>query len=222
MKRTHCYLFVLLLLSPAVSQLQQQVSNGTIFGVVVKPNGEPARNLRLTARPSFQAGGHSGDFPHARTNNVGEYRFQMLPLWGRYSIYADDEVAGYSRVSTGPLGADRPQEAEITPEHPEAELNLTVPPKAGFVQIHLTNRTTASPITSMTVWVLTMDEPKSPLFTMSCYSDQMVLVPPDKNLLLHIKSDGFREWDESVGAGKPLNVHSGSRLTLDVQLDPSN
>jgi hypothetical protein len=57
---------------------------------------------------------------------------------------------------------------------------------------------------------------------MSCDSDRIVLVPPDRNLLLHVKSDGFREWDESIGTGKPVNVPSGNRVTLDVQLDPSN
>ena len=72
------------------------------------------------------------------------------------------------------------------------------------------------------------EKPDSHLFTdpgvltISCSSDRMVLVPPDKNLLLHVKSDGFREWDESIGMGKPVNVPFGNRLTLEVQLDPSN
>jgi hypothetical protein len=57
------------------------------------------------------------------------------------------------------------------------------------------------------------------VFTMSCYSDHVVLVPPDENLLLHVKSDGFREWDESVGKGRPINVPSGGELTLNIQLD---
>ena len=73
----------------------------------------------------------------------------------------------------------------------------------------------------MTMAVTSMERP-TPIFTMSCYSDYVILVPPDRNLLLHVKSDGFREWDESLGTGKPLNVPSGSRLKLDVQLEPLN
>jgi hypothetical protein len=46
------------------------------------------------------------------------------------------------------------------------------------------------------------------------------LVPPDRNLLLHVTANGFREWDESVGRGKPINVPSETTLTLNVQLDP--
>jgi hypothetical protein len=73
----------------------------------------------------------------------------------------------------------------------------------------------------MTVWVSLMEKPDPGLFTMDCYSDHDVLVPPDENLLLHVKSDGFREWDESAGTGKPINVLTGSVLTLNVQLDPA-
>jgi hypothetical protein len=219
MKKRRCYFLLLLLLSPAVSQQQQPLPNGTISGLVFKRNGEPARNLRLTARPSFLMGGHSGDFPHARTNNLGEYRFQKLPLWGKYFIFADDEIAGYSQASTERL--DSHAEVEITPEHPESEFNLYLPPRAGFIQIHLTNRTTRAVIRRMmTVWVSPMDSPNSGLFTISCYSDHVILIPPDQNLLLHVRADGFSEWDESVQTGKPINVSSGGRLIMNVQLDP--
>ena len=219
MKGKHCYLFVFLLLSPAVSQQQQQVPNGTVFGVVVKANGEPATNLRLTARPSFPTGGHSGDFPHTTTNELGEYQFQNLSLWGTYFIYADDEVAGYSRVSTGPLA--RQTDIEITFEHPEAQFNFSLPPKAGFIRIHVTNRRTGAAIREMTVSVMPLDK-QGFLFTMSGGSDHQILVPPDRNLLTHVSAEGFREWDESIGAGRPVNVSSGGRLILNVQLEPSD
>jgi hypothetical protein len=71
----------------------------------------------------------------------------------------------------------------------------------------------------MRVAVMPMENPDSPLFTMSCYSNHVILLPPDKNLLLHVTSDGFREWDESVGKGKAIQLPSGTRLILDVQLD---
>ena len=54
----------------------------------------------------------------------------------------------------------------------------------------------------MTMAVTSMERP-TPIFTMSCYSDYVILVVPDRNLLLHVKLDGFREWDESIGTRKP-------------------
>jgi hypothetical protein len=78
----------------------------------------------------------------------------------------------------------------------------------------------------MTIRVVPMGNPDARLFhdagvfTESCSSDTVILVPPSENLLLHVKSSGFKEWDESVGKGKPLNVPSGGLLTLDVLLEP--
>ena len=87
---------------------------------------------------------------------------------------------------------------------------------------HLTNRRTGDSILAMQIVLMPLEKPESPLFTMSCYSNHVVLVLPDKNLLLHVTSNGFREWDESVEGGKTLNLPSGTRLTLSVQLDPAD
>jgi len=216
MGRSAC-LSVLLLLSPAIAQEQQRGSNGVIYGVATTSDGQPAKGLHVRAS-QLGTGGSGGGF-NTKTNNEGEYRFQKLS-WGTYRVYADDEAAGYSRVSTGPTAINPVSEVEITPEHPEAEFNFSLPPKAGFVQIHLTNRKTGAPIAEMTVWVAPIETPDSGLFTLSARSDYPILVSPDRNLLLHVTAEGFREWDESVARGKPINVHSESRLTLDVQLEP--
>jgi len=61
---------------------------------------------------------------------------------------------------------------------------------------------------------------KQQVFSISCYSYHVVLMPPEKNLLLRVTSDGYREWDGSVDGGKPLHLASGARLTLGIQLDP--
>ena len=95
----------------------------------------------------------------------------------------------------------------------------SLPPRAGFLQIHLTNRRTGAGIPAIRI-VLTLAEKPEMRFTSSAYSNAAILVPPDKDLLLHVVSDGFAEWEESLGAGKPINLASGSRLTLDVQLEP--
>jgi hypothetical protein len=110
---------------------------------------------------------------------------------------------------------------ELTPEHPEAELQVLLPSKAGFIQVHLTNRETGAGISAMRVALMLQENPASPVFTMSCYSNHVILVPPDKNLLLHVTSDGFREWNESTGKGKVVHLASGARLKMDVQLEPT-
>jgi hypothetical protein len=64
------------------------------------------------------------------------------------------------------------------------------------------------------------ENPDEPMLEGSSESTEVVLVPPDKDILLHVTSGGFREWQESVGRGKPIRLASGARLTLDVPLDP--
>ena len=220
MKTKFIFPFLLLLAVATAQQRQQPALNGTIYGIVVGQDGEPAKELGLTAEPLGVA--LAAMLPHTKTNDHGEYRFENLPRWGRYTVYADDEEAGYSNISTGPAGNRHPPEVEIKSEHPNAEFNFSLPPKAGFLEIHLRNRRNGATISAMILAVTPLEKPESSLFAMSCYSDHVILVPPDTNLLLHVKSDGFREWDESIGAGKPLNIPSGSRLALDVRLDSSN
>jgi hypothetical protein len=202
----------------AVAQQQgETLPKGTIYGSVFGQDGKPAKGITLVAGPLGV--GLGARLPSTKSNDAGEYRFSNLPWWGRYSVYAEDDDAGYSPFSTG-LGDNDPSEVELTPEHREAEQRVVLPPKAGFLHIHLTSRKTGATISGMRVSVSAFENPEKRLFSMSCYSNHVVLVQPDKNLLLHVTSDGFREWDESTGRGKPLRLSSGTELTLDIQLEP--
>jgi hypothetical protein len=89
-----------------------------IYGAVIGACGKPPEGLALTARPWGVA--VNAGLQRTRTNNAGEYRFNKLPRWGRYIVYADHEKVGYSRTSTGPIGDTHPTEIEITREHREA------------------------------------------------------------------------------------------------------
>jgi hypothetical protein len=133
--KTTFLLLGLVLFSAAAAQQQQRAPNGVIYGVVITSDGEPAKGLGLTAMPVGVA--LATALPHAKTNDRGEYRFENLPWWGKYTVYADEEKAGYSSSSTGTVAKGDPSEVEVTPERPKAEFNLSLPPKAGFIQIHL-------------------------------------------------------------------------------------
>ncbi len=212
------------LLAVAAAQQQQPAPNGLIYGVVIAQDGQPAKRVVLAAMPLGVP--IDGALPHTKTNDRGEYLFSNLPWWGRYAVYGDDEEAGYVLYSTALAGDSHPSAVEVTPEHRKAEFNFSLPSKAGFIQIRLTNRRNGAAISAMSISVVPMEKPDARLFkdagvfTMSCHSDHVILVPPDENLLLHVKSDGFREWDESFGKGKPINVPSGARLNAESPTRP--
>jgi hypothetical protein len=197
---------------------------GVIYGVAIGQDGQPAKGLGLTAYPGLAVGetgfAVGGILPHTRTNQAGEYRFENLEL-RRYTVYANDEEAGYSVFSAGSNGdGSHSVDVELTVEHPEAEFRVYLPPRAGFLEIYLTDRKNGAGISAMRIEVTRADAGRSLVFRMSGYSNHVILIPPEQDLLLHVSSDGFGEWEESVGTGKPIHLASGTRLTLDVQLEP--
>jgi hypothetical protein len=206
------------LASAAAQQPGQQAVAGVIHGAVTGIDGTPASGIRLTASPLDVP--LATILPHTRTDLAGNYRFERIPWWGRFTVYADDPDAGYSLFSTGPAGPGNPPEVTISPEHAEAILDLRLPPKAGFLQIHLTNKRTGAVISGLQVTVMSSQATPQLIFSLGCSSDSVVLIPPDKDLLLHVSSSGFHEWDESVGRGKPMRVPPGTHVELSVQLTP--
>ncbi|MBV8437128.1 MAG: hypothetical protein JOY95_06400 [Silvibacterium sp.] len=211
-------IIVTIVLGQAVAAQQpEDPTKGVIYGTVIDQNGQPAKELGLTAYPLGV--GLGAILPYTKTDQNGEFHFVRIPWWGRYTVFADDEEAGYSLSATG---LNPTKSVTLSPEQPEAEFNLVLPPKAGFLKIHLTNQKTGEPIKAVQVTVMSADNPKSLVFSQSCSSTRTILVPPDKNLFLHVTSWGFREWSEGAGDGKSIRIHSGSRLTLEVELDPAD
>jgi hypothetical protein len=184
--------------------------------MVTGTDGKPAKELNLT---SFPLGVPLATrLPQTRTDLSGRYRFENIPWWGRYTVYADDVEAGYSIFSTGLAGPGL--QVTLSPEHPEAEFNFRLPPPAGFLQIHLTNRRTGTVISGVEVTLMSMDQPDTPIFNGSSDSSRPNLIAPDRDWLLHVTSQGYHEWDDSVGMGKRIRLASRSHLSLDIQLEP--
>ena len=134
------------------------------------------------------------------TNQAGEYRFQHLPLGRKYSVFSMKAKMEYPSFSPPPAGI-----VDLTADRPEAELRVDLPPKVGILMIHLTDRKTGEVIPRVLVKVRVPDAPDSRWSDVwadgsNClfYPDCAIPVPPDKQLLVHVSSTGFHEWDESA------------------------
>jgi hypothetical protein len=196
----------------------EQPAFGTIYGLVVDQLGQPARGITLEASPLGVP--LATALPRTKTDQQGKFRFAKIPWWGRYTIYANDAEAGFGVFASRPRNATTIQEITLSPEHPEAEFNFQLPLPAGFLQFHLTNSRTGEEIKGIEVDVSSAQEPNRFLFGIGCESDRPILIPPNEDVLLHVKSSGFKEWSESVGRGKPFRISSGAHVTLDVSLEP--
>jgi hypothetical protein len=228
MKRALLLLGALLVANAPAQQPDDFAPSGVIYGTVVDQNGQPASGIGLRAHPL--GGGFGTMLPTTKTDIPGKYRFENLSSRGAYTVHADDEKAGYSEYATG-LVREIPTgpgvyggiaQIILSPQQSKAEFNFRLPPKAGFLHIHLTNHRTGAPIAILDIKVTSQDEPDRFNFSEGCLSDRAILLPPEKDLRVHISSAGFLEWDESVGAGKLIRMASGSSLDLDAQLEPSS
>lgn len=136
-------LFLLILLTTAAilaRQDEEPQRTGVIYGIVIARDGQPAADLHVAAEP--QGVPIATKLPGTKTDSAGRYRFEKLQL-GRYSVFAQDEEARYPGNRTSFYDSEAPaREINLTAEHPEAEFRVDLPPKAGFLQIHLTDRTT--------------------------------------------------------------------------------
>ncbi len=213
-------LAVLWLTFGASSQQSQQLA-GAIYGVVIDQSGQPAKGVTLSAVMQCPTSSCALWMTQTITNHIGEYRFQHLPLGRKYSVFANNTRAEYPKFSPPPADT-----VELTVDHPDVELRVDLPPKVGTLLIRLTDRTTGLVIPRVLVKVKVPDGPDSRWSEVwadssNClfYPDCTIPVPPDKQLLVHVSSMGFHEWDESAGKGKALLVHSGTRLTWDIQLE---
>lgn len=199
------------------SPKQEEVATiGMIYGTALDLLGQPAKQIGLTAHPLDAASG--AILPHTRTTNDGSYQLS-IQWWGRYTVSAEDESVGYSYFSTG-VGQNEPRDVTLSPEMPQAALNLVLPPRGGFLDIHLTSNKLGELIKDLMVQIQTA--PSGDVFFSSrSDSSRPVLVPSNKGLFLHVSSGGFREWQGSLGTGLLIHLEPGERLTLNVHLDPS-
>jgi hypothetical protein len=193
-------------------------AKGSILGHVVDQNNQPAKGIVLEAEPLGVV--LATVLPRAKTDENGNYRIGA-PWWGRYTVYADDLNAGYSASVMGPSDSGHPAEVTISPDRPQAEFNFRLPPQAGFLHFHLTDGKTGAPIHGAEVSVFFAERPPRPIYSSGTSADKPFLVPSDKDVLIHVTSWGYKEWDQSAGKGKAVRLAPGAELSFDITLEPA-
>jgi hypothetical protein len=220
--KVYCTVVVLVL---STSMFGQQ-----IHGVLIGQDGQPAKRITVAALWMCPAGGKPCRISKssAVTDQNGEFRFNRVGV-GKYAVFAEDKEAGYGYGASSI--ADDPRYtgvAEITPEHPDAELRLFLPPQAGFLDVRLTDQSTGTEISTVTVSVAanpnanrfqtTFERSNCQQFGHNlCY----VLIPPDTQVTVRVSSPGYEGWDgKNDTTERALRLASGDRVTWEAQLKP--
>jgi hypothetical protein len=207
------------LASAGIPQENYPGAKAVIFGHVVDQNNQPAKQIEVEGLPLGVALG--AILPHSKTDDNGNYRLGV-PWWGRYTVYADDPNAGYSSFATPPVNPDHLAEVTVSTDHPQAEFNFQLPTKAGFLHFHLRNAKTGAPIHGIEVTVALKGPPTKPVYSDGTSADKPFLVPSNRDVLIHVTSWGYKEWDQSVEGGKAIRLAPGAKLTLNVKLNPAS
>ena len=224
MAKTVVILFlVLMAVGHAQTAIQRPICSGVIHGVVFDTSGERAKGIFVQAWPLGVD--LSGNLPSAATDREGSYRFEHV-CPGRYTVVVDDEKAGYAHASfmlNEFLYGSPTAEVTLTVKNPEADLPVYLPPKPGFMQVHITNRETKAEIWKFIVTLKVPGQQHASELSVSfdeATKDHQIEVPPDKDVIFRVTADGFHEWSESTGQGKLIRVTSGMKAPLEAELEP--
>jgi hypothetical protein len=162
--------------------------------------------------------------PTAKTDLSGEYLFEKV-CPGRYTVLPEDKEAGYPSCSPylfAFLYGRRAAGVKLNSQNAYAELPILLPPKPGRMSVHIIDRTTKAEILEFTIEMKVPGQHLSPEMKYVFHPDiknHQVEVPPDKDFIVHVTAEGFREWSESIGGRKVVRVPSGTEAALEAQLE---
>ena len=218
---------LLLLVFPPVTRacFEDPQAKGVVHGVVVQENGDPVPNFTAVLEKLGVSLAYL--LPQMKTNDRGEFRFEHL-CPGRFAVVVENSAAGYPTTSAAwyRILYGRPiPEVRIMKSKSEAMLIVTLPPKPARLEVNLVNSKTKEKISLIelsfrVIPARTVETYCDSSKSISCTGPPYFLFPPDQNVFIHVTSNGFREWKESVGRGKLIHVGYGELLTLNIELDP--
>ena len=205
----------------AISSAAQTVDSGSICGTVLDENGQPARNVLITA---VYIGPHSGMYPATRSDDSGHYCLVNVP-YGDNAPAADDPRRGYPNPQWGFYAGDISKSnpsgvAHLTAEHPRATIDIRIPYKAAFLTLHLIDAITGKPQTNLFYKLSIQADPQRGYISGSRDAEDPLLLPPNENVLLKASAPGYREWPYDNSPGYVLNLLPGEHKTIEVPLQP--
>ena len=189
---------------------------GTICGSVRDEHGAPAAGVLVEAMDAGR--GHSGLMPNYVTDAHGDYCVRDLLFGDQFMLTANDPAKGYPAMWVMFYAEHSPVSGvALTPSAPNAVVNWSIPYKAGFLYVRVTDAQTGKPVKDVSEELAVSGEEQNRWIRGGLGSP--VLLPPDKTVLLTVKAAGYQNWP-AQGA-KPLLVTPGAVVKLEVELTPA-
>jgi hypothetical protein len=186
---------------------------GQILGMVLDEKGSPLVAAQVT--PQFLGVGVMHTLIQKVNTDVnGRFRIEGLD-WGPYSVYAGKEADGYPDTRI-PLYRSQPApRIELSPEHPVREVTVKIGPKGGVFSASVRDGTTHARVA---VQLTLRRKDGSGLVYLSEPPDFQVLLPSNTDVLVEIRSAGYKPWSYSKGEIRTLRLRGEEHIKLEIIL----
>lgn len=194
---------------------------GTIRGTVVDENGAPVPHMTVEISPIGMA--WSGGIPQAVTDDQGRFVKEVVgPITSegrvsgqRWALYPHQERDYYPHLTKFyETAANRAQEVELTPQKPEAQVELRLGLKAGALTGHATDAQTGAPLHPEFEFEWASDASKR--MGKRTSDPFRILLPSNTAIKMTVSSEGYKTWSYPG----TISIGPGQDMPLDIKLEP--
>ncbi len=189
---------------------------GKIQGVVTDAAGNPVSGANVYA---VRKGEHNGHRVSRNSESASDGRFLLVNLdWGDYIVVAKREESGYPDTRLAFYSNLQVISTTINANHPDAEVAVTLPAPAGWLELTVTDANTGQALTSGSLTLRRVNNPS--LYVTMSTSQSRIAIPAQTDVQVEINATGYSPWP---GDRNPLviNLQSGEKRHVDVKLAPS-
>ena len=183
-----------ILLSALIGEVPALSANGAIRVTVIDQSGHPVSGA--TVRFDQRTERVLGVVPECVTDAAGVCTRRNLRL-DSFTVSAKKKADGYPDTSFDLYRNDRtPVVTTLTAQHPDSEVVVTVGPKAAILLLHPLDETSRDHILSYQVILRDAKNAKE-FVGIGVSQDSLVLVPPNKNVVVEVIANGYKTWSSS-------------------------
>lgn len=184
---------------------------GHIIGSVVNDSNEPVGRASICTSV-------------VRTNSVrtecgaqagADGNFDIRVPLETNRIFAENPQAGY-QAANNPM--EQGVQVKLSELEPIANVTIKIGPSPAEIVLNVVDGSTGKPVSAFVVRWIRIDD--GPVAATDSHKNR-VLVPPDVELLLTVRSPGYERWfytDVSTPSRPILRLASGERKTISVEL----
>lgn len=193
---------------------------GSITVKVLDQQNKPVRGATVTMDPPPGTMLMHAS-PMCKTDQSGVCTRSNLSI-ETYFLHAKKREDGYPDMRFSFYGHQtKPIEVHLTPGSPDANIVFVLGPPAAIVKLEITDDATGTPVDNPSI-ILRNPLYPSDMVSIGKTADSTVLIPPDNDVEIEIRADGYEPWQsrehrEST-SGKPLLLHQGESTRLSVHL----